>query len=119
MIENNERHLVTLQFAYKWEVEALDVRMHALEQQILRNTRTIESLQKPRDKKQNEPIGYSDKHLAEMIYSHKNELLNHKGILSSKRIRVVFMHKLGVNIGHNRAYTIKELLRLMHPDEFA
>jgi len=60
----------------------------------------------------------TDKQLAVMIYALKDRILNDKGEISAKKIRVVFLHKLDVKIGHNRAYTIKELLKLMHPDEF-
>jgi len=61
----------------------------------------------------------TDKQLATMIYALKNKILNDKGELSAKKIRIVFLHELSIKIGHNRSYTIKELLKLMHPDEFS
>ena len=60
----------------------------------------------------------TDKQLATMIYSLKDKILNSKGILSAKKLRIVFLHDLDIKIGHNRSYTIKELLKMMHPDEF-
>jgi len=60
----------------------------------------------------------TDKQLATMIYALKDKLLNDKGELSAKKLRIVFLHNLDIKIGHNRSYTIKELLKLMHTNEF-
>jgi len=61
----------------------------------------------------------TDKQLAKLVYAFKDKILNDKGFISAKKIRVVLLHDLEVKIGHNRAYTIKELLKLMHPEDFA
>jgi len=60
----------------------------------------------------------TDKQLAKLVYAFKDKIINDKGRVSAKLIRVVLLHNIEVKIGHNRAYTIKELLKLMHPNEF-
>ena len=60
----------------------------------------------------------TDQQIAQIAYTLKDKILNDKGELSAKKLRVVLLHKLKIKIGYNRAYTVKELLRLMHPDEF-
>lgn len=60
----------------------------------------------------------TDRQLANLIYSFKDKIVNDRGQLSAKLIRVIFLHELGVKVGHNRAYTVKELLKLIHPNEF-
>jgi len=60
----------------------------------------------------------TDKQIAKMVYSFKDKVVNDKGQLSSRLIRVVLLHDLDMKIGHNRAYTVEALLKLMYPDEF-
>lgn len=60
----------------------------------------------------------TDKQLANLSYAFKDKIINDKGQLSAKLLRVVLLHDLNVKIGYNRAYTIKELMKLMHPDDF-
>lgn len=60
----------------------------------------------------------TDNQLAEMIYKFKDKILNDKGEISAKLVRIVFSRDLNVKVGYNRAYTIKEIVKMNHPNEF-
>lgn len=112
MIINNERNNRPNPFAYQSDVEEI---RHFVE----KNSKILNQLTNTQANNESRLSHISDKRLTEVIYSYKEKLLNDRGRLSAKLIRVVFMHDLNMKIGHNRAYTIKELLKLEHPHEFA
>lgn len=112
MILNNERESAnTTPFAYSIEVGELRER-------VKKNTVAIRKLQGLNIESHANSTKKDDEELTKMIYQFKDKITNDRGRLSAKRIRVVFMHELGMKVGHNRAYTIKELLQLTHPNEF-
>lgn len=65
-----------------------------------------------------ESQSYTDAQLAKMIYEYKSELVNDKGKLDQRLLRIVFQRKLNIAVGHNKAYTIVSMLKYDHPNEF-
>lgn len=60
----------------------------------------------------------TDIQLAHLIYAFKDRIVTEDGNLSPRKIKVTFLLKLNMKVGHNRAYLIAEILRQMYPDEF-
>lgn len=59
----------------------------------------------------------TDEQLAKIIWPYKDRILTDQGKINAKAIRIIFLTELKMKVGHNRSYTIKELLKLMYKDE--
>lgn len=60
----------------------------------------------------------TEQQIENLVYQHKDEILNEKGRIDPKKIRLILWEKHRVKIGYNKAYTIKSSLQYHHTEEF-
>ena len=61
----------------------------------------------------------TDSQIEKIVYQElKDKILNEKGSIDARLIRVVLLREKRVKIGYNKAYTIKKLLEYDYPEEF-
>jgi len=61
----------------------------------------------------------TDRQVVNQLYPLKEKILDEDGKISVSLLRVVASEELGIKIGHSRGYTIRNLLKYLHPNEFS
>jgi hypothetical protein len=101
MILNNERELRVLEFAYHWELDALQFRIEKLESNL--SKKHLEKMAVP-------PSILSDLETVTLLKTHREKISDMKGRVNCALIRAFLAEELHMTIGYNRSNTIKTLL---------
>lgn len=102
MIENNERNKHHEPYAYEWQLQAMYAQLMSLIDSKLK-------LEQNRKRRQINEEELSLEKLYSLVKPYA-DLYTFNGTVNATKLRVTLLSKLGIKIGHNKAYTLKTFI---------